>query len=93
MTAELVDDRPRVLVVDDEAPLRELIVVTLGDEFQCEEVSDGEAALAQQRIDAAQVGLIARRLGGRQADGDGEQEQQRKVAHRGAPKVGAMSAD
>jgi CheY-like chemotaxis protein len=49
VTAELIDDRPRVLVVDDEAPLRELIVVTLGEEFQCEEVSDGEAALAQLR--------------------------------------------
>lgn len=43
------DDRPRVLVVDDEAPLRELIVVTLGDAFRCEEVSNGEAALTQLR--------------------------------------------
>jgi DNA-binding response OmpR family regulator len=38
--------RPHVLVVEDEAPLRELIVVTLGDEYDCEEVGDGETALA-----------------------------------------------
>ena len=37
----------RVLVVDDEAPLRELIVVTLGEAFDCEEAADGETALAQ----------------------------------------------
>ena len=49
MTVEQADDRPRVLVVDDEAPLRELIVVTLGDGFLCEEVSDGETALARLR--------------------------------------------
>jgi two-component system, OmpR family, phosphate regulon response regulator PhoB len=41
--------RPRVLVVDDEAALRELIVVTLGDAFRCDEASDGEAALTQLR--------------------------------------------
>ncbi len=49
MTDEPGDDRPRVLVVDDEAPLRELLVVTLGDAFRCEEVSDGEAALDRLR--------------------------------------------
>lgn len=49
MTGGLVDDRPRVLVVDDEAPLRELIVVTLGDTFRCEEAPDGETALIQLR--------------------------------------------
>ncbi len=49
MTSGLADERPRVLVVDDEAPLRELIVVTLGDTFRCEEASDGEAALTQLR--------------------------------------------
>ena len=38
--------RPRVLVVEDEAPLRELIVVTLGDSYVCEEAADGDAALA-----------------------------------------------
>jgi DNA-binding response OmpR family regulator len=37
--------RPRVLVVDDEAPLRELVLVTLREEFECVEVADGEAAL------------------------------------------------
>lgn len=46
MTTDAPDLRPRVLVVDDEAPLRELIVVTLGDAFRSEEAADGEAALA-----------------------------------------------
>lgn len=49
MTTGANDPRPRVLVVDDEAPLRELIVVTLGDGFRCEEVSDGETALTRLR--------------------------------------------
>lgn len=40
---------PRVLVVDDEAPLRELVVVTLGDAFACVEAEDGEAALELAR--------------------------------------------
>jgi hypothetical protein len=30
VTQGALESRPRVLVVDDEAPLRELIVVTLG---------------------------------------------------------------
>jgi two-component system phosphate regulon response regulator PhoB len=46
VTRDAPDLRPRVLVVDDEAPLRELIVVTLGDAFRSEEAADGEAALA-----------------------------------------------
>ena len=46
MTTDAPDLRPRVLVVDDEAPLRELIVVTLGEAFRSEEAADGEAALA-----------------------------------------------
>jgi two-component system phosphate regulon response regulator PhoB len=43
---DALESRPRVLVVDDEAPLRELIVVTLGEAFECEEAADGETALA-----------------------------------------------
>ncbi len=46
MTQGTVESRPRVLVVDDEAPLRELNVVTLGEAFECEEAADGETALA-----------------------------------------------
>jgi two-component system response regulator ResD len=42
MTAGL----PRILVADDEPTLRELVVVTLGDAFSCDEADDGEAALA-----------------------------------------------
>jgi two-component system, OmpR family, response regulator MtrA len=49
VTAGPNDHRPRVLVVDDEAPLRELIVVTLGDTFRCEEAPDGESALTLLR--------------------------------------------
>jgi two-component system phosphate regulon response regulator PhoB len=47
VTSGLRDRRPHVLVVDDEAPLRELIVVTLGDAFRCVEAEDGESALAR----------------------------------------------
>jgi two-component system phosphate regulon response regulator PhoB len=46
---EAKQSRPRALVVDDEEPLRELIVVTLGDAFACEEAADGEEALARMR--------------------------------------------
>ena len=49
MNSEARLRRPRVLVVDDEAPLRELIIVALGDTFRCEEAADGETALAQLR--------------------------------------------
>lgn len=45
MTSDAPASRPRVLIVDDEAPLRELIAVTLGDAFDCEEAADGETAL------------------------------------------------
>jgi DNA-binding response OmpR family regulator len=46
VTQDALESRPRVLVVDDEAPLRELLVVTLGDAFECAEAADGETALA-----------------------------------------------
>ncbi len=36
---------PKILVVDDEQPLRELVVVTLGDSYSCDEAADGDAAL------------------------------------------------
>jgi len=41
-----------VLVVDDEQPLRELIAVTLGGEFVCDEAADGAAALSRLRESA-----------------------------------------
>ena len=44
-----VSRRPRVLVVEDEQPLRELVVVTLGAAFDCEEVGDGEEALRRMQ--------------------------------------------
>jgi len=42
-------DAPKVLVVDDEPPLRELVVVTLGDGYACDEATDGDSALEQLR--------------------------------------------
>src|SRR6478672_11406618 len=44
-------NRPKILVVDDEPPLRELVVVTLGDAFVCDEVDNGEEALARLNAD------------------------------------------
>jgi DNA-binding response OmpR family regulator len=38
-------DPPRILVVDDEPPLRELVVVTLGAGYACDEAASGDAAL------------------------------------------------
>jgi two-component system phosphate regulon response regulator PhoB len=43
--------RPKILVVDDEPPLRELVVVTLGDAFVCDEVDNGDEALARLSAD------------------------------------------
>jgi DNA-binding response OmpR family regulator len=40
---------PKILVVDDEPPLRELVIVTLGDAFACDEAADGDAALEKLR--------------------------------------------
>lgn len=42
-------EQPKILVVDDEQPLRELVVVTLGDSYSCDEAADGDAALEQMR--------------------------------------------
>ena len=40
---------PKILVVDDESPLRELVVVTLGDAYACDEAPNGDAALKLMR--------------------------------------------
>ncbi len=40
-----IDRRPVLLIVEDEAPLRELVRVSLGDEFDYLEAGDGRAAL------------------------------------------------
>ena len=47
---------PRILVVDDEPPLRELVVVTLGDGYQCDEAGDGEEAL--ERLHGGEYDLV-----------------------------------
>jgi DNA-binding response OmpR family regulator len=57
--------RPRVLVVEDEQPLRELVVVTLGEEFECDQAADGEAALERLRAGAPQLVVLDSMLPGR----------------------------
>ena len=42
-------DQPKILVVDDEPPLRELVVVTLGDAYACDEAANGDTALKLMR--------------------------------------------
>jgi DNA-binding response OmpR family regulator len=54
-----------VLVVEDEQPLRELIALTLGQEFDCDEVADGEAALEQLRAAPPQLVVLDSMLPGR----------------------------
>lgn len=65
MTTVGVSVRPRVLVVEDEEPLRELLVVTLGDAFACEEAGDGEAALARLREAPPELVILDVMLPGR----------------------------
>lgn len=58
---------PKILVVDDEAPLRELVAVTLGDDFACDEAEDGNAALARlarHRYDVVMLDIMMPGLGG-----------------------------
>jgi DNA-binding response OmpR family regulator len=57
--------RPRVLVVEDEAPLRELVVVTLGRDFECDEAADGETALEGVRATIPDVVVLDSMLPGR----------------------------
>jgi DNA-binding response OmpR family regulator len=61
----MTSPRPRVLVVEDEQPLRELIALTLGQEFDCDEVADGEAALEQLRAAPPQLVVLDSMLPGR----------------------------
>lgn len=57
--------RPRVLVVEDEQPLRELVVVTLGDAYECEEVADGDTALERLHARAPDLVLLDAMIPGR----------------------------
>jgi DNA-binding response OmpR family regulator len=61
----MTEARPRVLVVEDEQPLRELIVLTLSEEFDCEEVADGEAALERLRASPPELLVLDSMLPGR----------------------------
>jgi DNA-binding response OmpR family regulator len=42
-------DPPKILVVDDEPPLRELVIVTLGPAYACDEAANGDSALERLR--------------------------------------------
>src|SRR3977135_2206583 len=57
--------RPRVLIVEDEQPLRELVAVTLGDAFDCEEAADGEPAVERLRVRVPELVLLDAMLPGR----------------------------
>jgi DNA-binding response OmpR family regulator len=57
--------RPRVLVVEDEQPLRELVVVTLGDAYECEEVADGDTALERLHAETPDLVLLDAMIPGR----------------------------
>jgi DNA-binding response OmpR family regulator len=61
----MTEARPRVLVVEDEQHLRELIVLTLSEEFDCEEVADGEAALERLRASPPELLVLDSMLPGR----------------------------
>lgn len=51
-------ERPRALIVEDEDTLRELIIVTLGDAFACEEATDGDTALQLLRASPPDLMLL-----------------------------------
>lgn len=57
--------KPRVLVVEDEAPLRELVEVTLGAEFDCDGAPDGDTALARLRASRPALVVLDSMLPGR----------------------------
>jgi len=57
--------RPRVLVVEDEQPLRELVVVTLGEAYDCEEAADGDTALERLRAHAPDLVVLDAMIPGR----------------------------
>jgi DNA-binding response OmpR family regulator len=59
------DTAPKILVVDDEPPLRELVIVTLGDAYVCDEVADGDAALEQLRAQQYDAVLLDVMMPGR----------------------------
>src|SRR6476661_6311419 len=56
--------RPRVLVVEDEQPLRELVVVTLGEAYDCEAAA-GDTALERLRAQAPDLVVLDAMIPGR----------------------------
>ena len=53
------DDRPRVLVADDNADMRQYVVRLLAEQFRTEAVADGEAALAAAKRSVPDLILTA----------------------------------
>ena len=49
------DDRPRVLVADDNADMREYVARLLAEQFRVQVVSDGKAALAAARENGCRI--------------------------------------
>jgi DNA-binding response OmpR family regulator len=65
MNGDSLDGRPRALIVEDEDTLRELIIVTLGEAFACEEAIDAESALARLRAAPPDLMLLDIAMPGR----------------------------
>jgi DNA-binding response OmpR family regulator len=86
MTQPPPDARPCALVVDDEQPLRELIAVTLGDAFACEEAADGDEALEKKRASPPDLVLLDMMMPGRSGI-DVLREMRREPALRRVPVV------
>ena len=57
VATELDDDRPRVLVADDNADMRRYLVRLLAEHYRVKAVADGEAALASVRQEAPDLVL------------------------------------
>jgi DNA-binding response OmpR family regulator len=58
-------DPPKILVVDDEPPLRELVIVTLGASYACDEAADGDAALERLRTEQYDLVMLDVMMPGR----------------------------
>ena len=63
---ELADDRPRVLVADDNADMRRYLVRLLAEHYRVKAVADGEAALAsvRQALDLVLTDVMMPKLDG-----------------------------
>lgn len=65
MNGKSADGRPRALIVEDEDTLRELIIVTLGEAFDCQEAVDADTALELLRAAPPDLMLLDIAMPGR----------------------------